>query len=499
MFIDSALHDLAPDDRALFAVFGAGPVRTPPFDQVHHAFEARAARHPDVPAVEHLGESLTYGELDSRASLLAELLVRRGVRAGDHVGLFLSRSASMVVGTLAVLKAGAVAVLQDPRTASERHLRHVVRTARIDLVLTTSKDSLPSHLAEVVAIDALPPLPAFRRTPTAESEVAAVVFTSETGVPVSHAALCNLVLTSPGALDVGPGTRVAQLLHVASGPALWEVFCALANGGTLVLRGDDAERTASTADVVIATPSVLETIDPDACRNAHTVAVTGERCPRALADAWSRHARFLNAWGRTDLGLVTTVEQHEPDFEPLAIGRPVPNTTVYVLDDERRPCPIGAIGELWVGGPGVVERYTGLDPAARRYRPDPFLGEGHVMFRTRDLVRWTDDGRLEHHGRVDDLVEVRGFRVALNAVTSALENAVDRAATLVHDGRLAAFVTPADASPDAARKAVARRLPYYCVPILVVAVDALPSTGLGKVDRRALVSWLDRERQAPVA
>ncbi|MFD9700287.1 AMP-binding protein [Lentzea sp. NPDC059081] len=404
MFRESALRDLTPADRALFQEFGAGPVRTPPFDRVHHAFEAHAARQPRVRAVEHLGASLTYGELDSRASLLAELLVRRGVRTGDHVGLFLSRSVWMVVGILAVLKAGAVYVPQDARTTPERHLRHVVRTARIDIVLTTSTDPLPDHLATVVAIDALPDLPAFRRTPAAESDVAAVSFTSANAVRISHATLCNLVLTAPGSLGIGRGTRVSQLLPIASGAAMWEVFGALANGGTLVLRGDDAGRTASAAAVVIATPSLLESIDPDACGGTHTVAVTGERCPLALADTWSHRAALYNACGRTELGIVTTVRRYEPGSGPLTIGRPVPNTTVYVLDEDRNPCPIGEVGELWTGGACVTDAHTGLTgPEARRYHPDPFLGGHHVMARTHDLVRWAPDGSLEHHGRGEDL------------------------------------------------------------------------------------------------
>ncbi|MFD5831155.1 AMP-binding protein, partial [Lentzea sp. NPDC060358] len=483
MFRETALLDLSPADRALFREFGAGPVRTPPFDRVHHAVEACAARHPLVTAVEHGGHSLTYGELDARASLLAELLVRRGVRTGEHVGLFLSRSTWLAVGVLAVLKAGAVCVLQDAATTPEHELRHVVRAARVDLVLTTTADRLPEHLAEVVAVDALPDRRPLHRTPTAEPDLAAALVTPGGVVRLSHATLCNLLLTAPGSLGIGPGTRVAQLLHLASVPALWEVLGTLVNGGTLVLRGDDPGRVASTADVVIATPNVLESLDPDACRGVRTVAVTGERCPPALAQEWSRHAEFLNACGRTELGGVTTVDRHEPGSGAVTIGRPVPNTTVYVLDEHRRPCPIGVIGEMWAGGACVGEGRAVDDLTARRYRPDPFLGGDHVMVRTRDLVRWTGDGRLEHHGRAGDLVVVRGFPVALNAVTAALETAARRATTLVHDGTLIAFVSPATTKPDTARRAVARRLPYYCVPSLVVAVDALPATGRGKVDR----------------
>ena len=501
VFQGSALSHLPPADRELFQSFGAGPIRTPPFHHIHHAFETQAARRPHVTAVEHLGESLTYAELDAKAALLAELLTRRGVRPGDHVGLFLTRSISMVVGILAVLKAGAAYVPQDVRITPEDHLRHIVRTARIDVVLTTNADAaaLPDHLATIVTIDDLPDITAFCRTMTADSDIAAVIFTSGTtgrpnGVRVSHANLCNVLLTAPGSLGITPGTRVSQLLNIAFDMAMWEILATLAHGGTLVIRGDDIERTARTVDVVIATPSVLASLDPVVCQRVHTVALAGERCPQALADLWSRHTAFHNACGPTEVTIVNTVQRYRPGAGPLTIGRPVPNTTVYVLDEHMRPCRIGEVGEMWAGGACVTEGYLGNDALTeQRYRPDPFLGGDNLMFRTRDLGRWTPDGQLEHHGRTDDQVKVRGFRVELDAVTSALEHAADcdRATTVVHNGRLVGFVSPATAAPEQARQAVAQRLPYYCVPTLIVAVDTLPTTDRGKVDRRALLSRLD--------
>ncbi|MET9230195.1 AMP-binding protein [Lentzea sp. NPDC003310] len=492
MFLETALWALSPADRARVQEFGAGPLRTPPSDHVHHAFEAHAARQPGAVAVEHLGQSLTYAELDARAGLLAELLVRDGVRPGDHVGLFLTRSTAMVVGALAVLKAGASYVPQDVGTTPEDQLRHVVRAARIDVVLTTSAGALPDDLASVIAVDALPDAPGFCRTITAESDTAAVVFTGTTGVPISHAGLCNLLLTSPGSLGITPGTRVAQLLDIASDLAMWEVLGTLANGGTLVL-DDGAERT---ADVLVTTPGVLASLDPEACRRVRTVVVAGERCPQALADTWARRAAFLHAWGPTEVTIAATVHRYEPDAGPLTIGRPVPNTTAYVLDDDLEPLPVGEVGEIWVGGAGVTAGR--LDGTTPHHRPDPFLGGGRAMFRTRDLGRWTADGLLERHGRSGDQVEVLGYRFELDTVTAALEDTADceRAATLVHDGRLVGFISPRTAAPDQARRAVSRRLPHYCVPTLIVPLDALPTTERGKVDRRALLSCLDGRRPA---
>jgi amino acid adenylation domain-containing protein len=504
VFHEDALRDLPPMDRALFQSFGAGPIRIPPFHHIHHAVEKQAARHPDVTAVEHLGETMTYAELNRRAELLAEFLTRAGVRPGDRVGLFLTRSIPMVVGILGVLKAGAAYVPQDVRIAPEVHLRHIVRTARIDFVLTTSEheEALPDNLGTIIAIDRVPDAPEFCRTLTENSDVAAVIFTSGTtgrpnGVQVTHANLCNVLLTAPGCLGVAPGTRVSQLLNIAFDMAIWEILGTLSHGGTLVIRGRDIEQTASTVDVVIATPSVLASLDPAVCHRVRTVAVAGERCPQSLAELWSRQAVFHNSCGPTEVTIVNTVQRYERGGQ-LTIGRPVPNTTVYVLDEDLRPCRIGEVGEMWAGGACVTAGYLGNpDLTAERYRPDPFLGGDHLMFRTRDLGRWTSDGQLEHHGRTDDQVKVRGFRVELDAVTSALERAVDcsRATTLLHNGTLVGFISPASAAPEQARQAVAERLPYYCVPTLIVPVDTLPTTDRGKVDRRALLSRLDGQKE----
>ncbi|RDG34921.1 amino acid adenylation domain-containing protein [Streptomyces corynorhini] len=503
-----------------FWEFGRGPVVDVPHSRIHHAFERWAARTPHAVAAEHQGATITYRELDRRAERLAEVLARRGVRPGDHVGLFVRRSIPMLIGLLATLKAGAAYVPQDIGIAPRSQLRHVMRTAHTRVVLTQHRyaDRVPARGREAgtepvrVVIDAPDGVPAPTGSTTGRPAPASgtgpdapgggpddacyVLFTSGTtgtpnGVTVTHRNVRNILLTHPGDLGIEPGMRVAQLLNIAFDMAAWEILGSLSHGATLVIRGKDIAETAHGADVIIATPTVLSTIDPVHCARVTVVAVAGETCPRPLADLWARHCTFYNACGPTETTIVNTMHHHRPAAGPLTIGRPTPNNTVYVLDENRRPCAIGETGEMWAGGDCVSAGYLG-NPGltAERYAPDPFLGGGRMMFRTRDLGRWTPDGELEHLGRTDEQVKVRGFRVEPGAVSAVLETVpgCSRALTLQRDpDTLVSFVCPLDVDPEAAQRAVADALPYYCVPDTVRPLAALPETGRGKVDRAALL------------
>jgi D-alanine--poly(phosphoribitol) ligase subunit 1 len=493
------LDRLSPADRRQFRQFGWGAAVPLPDSRIHHAIERWAASQPEAIAAEHLGRTITYGELDRQAGRLAAVLAAHGVRRGDNVALFVRRSIPMLVGMLGILKAGAAYVPQDAGIAPAAQLGHVVRAAATRVVLTRSADAVavpPGRLR--IDIDEVMARPLGPAGPTpadaGPDDGCYVLFTSGTtgrpnGVTVTHRNVCNILLTGPGGLGMRPGHRVAQLLNIAFDMAAWEILGCLSHGSTLLIRDGDLAGTVRRADVVIATPTVLAGLDPAGCAGVRTVAVAGEPCPRSLADRWARTAAFHNCCGPTETTIVNTMRRHRPGTG-LTIGRPTPNNTVYVLDAAGRPCPIGTPGEMWAGGDCVSAGYLG-NPAlnAERYVPDPFLGGDRLMFRTRDLVRWTPDGELEHLGRTDDQVKVRGFRVELDGVSAVLEAVpgCERAVTLKLDERtLVSFVTPGGVDTAAAREAVAGALPYYSVPAAVHALDRLPETPRGKVDKAAL-------------
>ncbi|MCV6597583.1 MAG: amino acid adenylation domain-containing protein [Mangrovicoccus sp.] len=502
------LARLSPDDRATFRSFGWGPQERPRFATIIDGFHHHCRRAPDAIAAEHEGQTITYGALNAQANALADKLCRQGVGRGDAVCLYLKRSIPMLVGILAALKLGAYYVPQHVGVATDDMLRHIagVTDAKVVLTLPDLVDQLPTGLPQILPIrdDADPAHPENRDSAVADAapdDLAMVLFTSGTtgkpnGVQVTHRNLCNILQTAPGDLGMAPGLRVGQILSIAFDMAAWETLGALSNGATLVIRGRSIQACAETVDVLIATPSILCSLDAERCQQVKVAAVAGEPCPRPLADTWSAFCAFYNSCGPTETTIINTAERHFPDKEVLSIGKPTPNNTVYVLDDDLNPLPIGEKGEMWAGGDCVTAGYL-ANPAltADRYRPDPFR-PGHMMFRTRDLGRWTEDGALEHFGRVDDLVKIRGFRVELDGVSAALESAegCDQAVTLKYDDRnLVSFISPASACPHKAGQAVTAKLPYYHKPSLVLPLDTLPRTPRGKLDKRLLLQMAREE------
>ncbi|MCA9946558.1 MAG: AMP-binding protein, partial [Anaerolineales bacterium] len=262
IFDKSALSNLSLLNQVLFERFGQGPQVPVPFATMHQAFEHFAAIQPNAIAVEHQGESITYGELNRQANRLAARLAELGVQTGDHVALFLQRSIPMIVGILATLKAGAAYVPQHVGVAPPAHLRYVLDVAHIDVILTNSRlaEQVPvPDGRSLLNIDEFMQKPFASETEFVESFVPEtavspqntcfIIFTSGTtgkpnGVQVTHGNVGNILLTAPGNLGIQPGMKVGQILSIAFDMSAWEILGCLGNGGTLVIRGKDFMETA---------------------------------------------------------------------------------------------------------------------------------------------------------------------------------------------------------------------------------------------------------------
>ncbi|MEO3749883.1 amino acid adenylation domain-containing protein [Streptomyces sp. B6B3] len=499
------------------------------------SFTRRVRRSPDAVAVRCGPEALSYAELAARADRLARHLTGLGVGRECRVGLCLPRGVDAVVAMLAVWRAGGAFVPLDPAYPAER-LGLVVADSEAVLVLGT-----PETLARL-------PVGAARAVPLAEAERAAaaehspgpggpgdltdgppevpldpdqlayVIYTSGSsgrpkGVAVSHRGLVNLAVAMRPVLGVGEGVTALQFASFSFDASVLDVVTTLAAGGTLAIaagveRGDPAALAAmirgagvSVASVV---PSLLGVLDPDSVPGVSRWVLGAERLSADLASRWAGRAGVWNTYGPTEATVISTATPApiDPAIAPAdpapAIGRPIANTRVYVLDGFLQPVAPGLVGEVYVAGPGLARGYVGQPGlTAERFVACPFL-PGQRMYRTGDLARWNAAGEAEFVGRADAQVKVRGFRIELGEIEAVLTAHPDvaQAAAVARDDlgdsrQLVGYVVPASAGidPEAARamrEYVAGRLPEFMVPVTVVVLDALPLTPNGKLDRAAL-------------
>ncbi|KAF5025312.1 hypothetical protein F66182_2597 [Fusarium sp. NRRL 66182] len=510
-----SLEGLSPSDQVLFNQFSKGPECSIPYHVVHHAFEAIALEHPEVTAIRHHdGSTITYQELDRRANILAnELRHTFGLRVGDRVVLVYSRCIEMVVFILAVLKAGGQYVPLDGGIVTDDTLGFDIDDSDAPVVLCLPKfldkviRSIPANKQDIVKVVDLDRHSSLwhqgnARNPRVQvrpDDGAYVIYTSGTtgrpkGVDVRHRGVTNTLLAEPSRLGIRVGRNVAQQLNVAFDMCAWEILATMMNGGTLHIRGSGLELWTDClqrVDTVIATPSVVLKYMPKRqdFPNVDTIAVGGEPCPLALAEQWAPYIKFWNVCGPTEISVLNTAHLHRPGTT-LTIGKPNPNTNVYILDDDENPAPIGQPGTMWAGGRGVSRGYLNLpELTAARYKLDKFTKDGGRMFNTGDLAQWLPDGSLLPLGRKDDQVKIQGFRVELDGVSRSIEKvpAVIKACALKIENKLWGFYS-ADAAVDEGelKTAVSMGQPFYAVPSVWKHLPALQLTPNGKVDKRVL-------------
>ncbi|CAA0156918.1 AMP-binding protein [Tenacibaculum maritimum] len=510
-FDKKEISHLTLKDQLLFEQYGSGIKLATPFLNVLDAFEHWLELMPNAIAAEHLTEKITYKQLDDKATILALILKQKGVKPGDKVGLYVSRSISMLVGIIATLKLGASYIPQDARIVPKKMLGQINEVCNLKIILSLApyEQNIPSFNGEeVIFIDKELENPIYknlygdikliRHKNTVENPICFILFTSGTtgtpnGVKVTHKNLCNILYNPSGNLGIHPGTKVSQILNISFDMSAWEILGCLGNGGTLLIRDKSISETAQKANVIIATPSILTTINPDECKHVTSVAVAGEPCPTVLAHKWSQICDFYNCCGPTETTIVNTMKKCDPNITELSIGKPTPNNTVYILDEHKKPLPIGEVGIMWGGGDCVTEGYINNNLLNdTRYAYDPFINDGSKMFNTGDLGKWNEEGELVHFGRVDDQVKIKGFRVELDAISKIIERfaEVKRAVTIKHENILVAFLgamtTINEINLAAIKKAIEEELPYYYLPSEFILVDELPKTPRGKIDKRKL-------------
>ncbi|RAG84062.1 hypothetical protein DN069_18630 [Streptacidiphilus pinicola] len=497
---------------------------------VHQLFEQQVRRTPDhVAVVDAEGGTVSYRALNERANQLAHHLRDLGVGTETFVGICVEHSVEMLVGLLGILKAGGAYVPLDAEHPADR-LACIVEDTAAPVVVTVSGlvDVLPPGEALAVQLDRDAELLATRPTTdpiplTGPHNLIYAMFTSGStgrpkGVLVTHRGVVNYLDWAVEGYGLPVGSQGAPMLgSIAFDLSVPNFFLPLIGGKDVTLLPTDraldalAERLREPGDFSLLkiTPAHLDVLrsqlpEPDSVHSVHTFVVGADEVKPETVMAWRRvapGARIINEYGPTETVVGCSVYEAGPDFDPSApvpIGHPIANTQMYVLDRFLNPAPIGAVGELFIGGDGVTRGYLhrpGL--TAEKFVPDPFHPvPGSRMYRTGDLARFRPDGDIDFLGRIDHQVKVRGYRIELGEIEARLllhprvSEAVVAARTDAHGDRyLAAYVVGTDEDgPGAAelRPFLAEALPGYMVPAEYVLLPALPLSTAGKVDRRLL-------------
>lgn len=489
-------------------------------------FEAQAEQSPTAIAAVYGTKSLSYCELNRKANQLAHQLIAMGIGPEMLVGLCMDRSVEMIVGFMAIFKAGAAYLPLDPNHPQVRK-QMLLNEAVPKAILSSSTAS--EHLPDVFPVIKLDqwlaeehnerqahnPTDAERTSILHPSHPAYVIYTSGTtgipkGVIVTHEGIAALVKTQSKHLHISFRSRIMQCASLAFDASIWEMLMALANGATLVVLPDDKRNevgfheTCEALGVTHATltPALLRTVDDIAKLPIQVLIVAGEVCLEDLVSKWSPDRMMVNAYGPTETTICATISPPLKPSQLVTIGLSVLDSQTYVLDRWLQLTPIGVPGELYISGASVARGYLkrpGL--TAERFVANPWgKTPGGRMYRTADLAQWRPDGTLEFIGRIDDQLKIRGFRIEPAEIEFALRsNSHVQACAVVgkertgafhpSDKHLVAYVIAkqgASASSVELQNYLKERLPDYMVPGHFIFVKQLPLTLSGKIDRAAL-------------
>jgi amino acid adenylation domain-containing protein len=530
--------------RRIIVQFNATGADYPRQKLIHQLFEEQVQRTPRAVAVVHERQSLTYAQLNGRANQLARYLVRKGITPDQLVAICTERGLEMLVGLLGILKAGAAYVPLDPTYPHER-LAYMLSDASPRILLTQARlaEHLPSSTAEVITLDKDWSRISEHRADNLDSEelahrphhLAYVIYTSGStgkpkGVMIEQAALVNCLCALQRQLALTASDCLLAATTVSFDIAALELYLPLLQGARLVVAGREVAHDARllqqaidehAVTVLQATPTSWQMLLGDGWvgRSGLKALCGGEALTTDLSRRLlSRVDALWNLYGPTETTIWSCSQQIERRPERIGlvepIGRPISNTSIYILNTQRQPVPIGVTGEIYIAGHGVARGYLNRpELTVERFVDDPFSSDPQArMYRTGDLGCYRADGTIEYLGRSDTQVKIRGFRIELGEIETQLAQhpQVKDAVALAREDlpgekRLVAYVITRDGStsePESLRAHLKLALPDHMVPSAFMILESFPLTPNGKLDRRALPppeagAYVQRPFEAP--
>lgn len=492
---------------------------------IYQLFEQQVLKTPNQNAAFFSGQHISYTQLNNKANQLARYLQEiLTIKPDTIIALCVDRNIDMLIGILGVLKAGAAYVPIDPQYPVER-IQYIVQDTQTALILTQSdliKPLQQSTQVSLLLLDSdiyhqqqtsnLPP----KNRPT---DLAYVIYTSGTtgkpkGVMIGHRQLNNLAQNITEGFGITSGCKMVQLASYVFDASVLEIFSTLINGAQLWIVPNTVKQDPDLLgqyleqhqiNVAIIPPSLLGAMDYQAFEQLSTIIVAGESCPQELLDKWSQNRRLINGYGPSECSVCATLHQHDKGEINTNIGQPMPNASVYVVDEHMNNVPVGIIGELLIGGAGLSMGYLNqTELTEQKFIANPFAtdqdrAQGFTrLYKTGDLVRWLPGGDLEFIGRNDFQVKIRGFRIELEEIEQALSEieGIKQSCVQVLQNKsnkyLAAYfiadstIIDKDVSEHSISEKLSTRLLPYMIPAVYVRIDNFPLTINGKLDRKSL-------------
>ncbi|MFS0553783.1 amino acid adenylation domain-containing protein [Brevibacillus sp. 179-C9.3 HS] len=484
---------------------------------IHQLFEEQAEAVPHRIAIVYENERLTYQELNKKANQLARALIKKGIQTDSIVGVMMEKSIETVTAIMAILKAGGAYVpidieyprdriqyiLQDSQTKivlTQKNVRNLVHDVGYGgQVVVLEEENVDSHSDSNLHL------------PSKPTDLAYVIYTSGTtgkpkGTMLEHKGIANLQSFFKNTFGVSPEDKIGQFASMSFDASVWEMFMALLSGASLYILSKHTihdfitfENYLNENELTIITlpPTYLTHLNPDHITPLRIMITAGSAANIPLVNKWKNKVRYINAYGPTETSICATTWEapsNERHIQSVPIGKPIQNTSVYIVNEELKLQPIGSEGELCIGGVGLARGYWNRpDLTAEKFIDNPFI-PGEKMYRTGDLAKWLPNGEIEFLGRIDHQVKIRGHRIELGEIESVLlkHELIKEAVVIAREDQHAGpylcayFISGQEVTPSQIREYTAQKLPAYMVPSFFVKLDKMPLTPNDKIDRKAL-------------
>ncbi|WP_332629897.1 amino acid adenylation domain-containing protein [Halalkalibacter flavus] len=500
-------------------------------DTIPEAFVKMVRQYPNKIAVVDGTKSITYEKLNQKSNQLAHYLLGKGISKEEKVGIYVNRSIDMVIGMLAVIKAGAAYVPLDPHYPVDR-LSYIIEDSSLSYCLTNKEFGKSELLAssEFIFLEAVEAesetLDVTNIDMSENTNLAYVIYTSGTtgrpkGVMLEHKGIINLVYSQNKMLCLDSSAKLLQFATFNFDSSVIEIFSTLLFGAELHISFDkenqfDMDKLVDQIKVaeithIILPPAILKELPIDQLNSIKVLGSAGSECTVELVSKF-KQITFFNAYGPTEYSVCTSYKLFLPNEDiqgahVVPIGKPITNTNVLVLDQHLNLMPIGSIGELYVGGLGIARGYINQEELTNeRFVVNPY-NPTEKLYKTGDLVKFSNVGELIYVGRADDQVKVRGYRIELSEVNMALlqiDEITNSVVTVMEDKNgskklIAYYTTASEVTEEAIRKKIRAILPSFMIPSYFIKLEKFPLSPSGKIDKKALPKWADYAKDRETA